>query len=382
MNCQYRQKIPCPPTTDPVTSPWCLAGTARSLMLLSQSSRKRWRQPRSGRFLDISRVYITEGSRSETHSEFTDSLQVVLDSGYISELDRREFNNSASQLEALLPSTKVIVCSISTVITPAVMSSFTTHMDGRLLHCPFRDNNTLRYHENWLDHASTTETGITYTVTGNASFATRSMVKLVRNPALRLFGNTVNILGAGRSEPDPAWLELTIAGAFASIFAKLRRSSSQYGIDDTIQLPEGIIPEPRLHVPGNKGFTIQVYNQGYGFRLSTVGVFAVVLLVLHAAIVLVGSVWQLFWERSVITAWSTVPEYLALGLGSTLVARVLDNTCAGITAGESLRTIVKVGVTSPEHLEIQVGRTGLKPVLGRYDAKYGSRAERQHKRRS
>lgn len=47
-----------------------------------------------------------------------------------------------------------------------------------------------------------------------------------------------------------------------------------------------------------------------------VNIFAVSLLMLHAAIVLVGSLWQLLWERSVINALSIVPEYLPLGLGS------------------------------------------------------------------
>lgn len=141
------------------------------------------------------------------------------------------------------------------------------------------------------------------------------------------------------------------------------------------------MPEP-LPPPDNIRFTINVCDQGYGFRLSSrVGILAVALLILHAVIVLVGSLWQLFWERSVINAWHTVPEYLALGLGGTLQDGVLDNTCAGITAGESLRAIVKVGVTTPEHLELQVG-TVMKPALGRFEAKYGSRTRRCHKRKS
>lgn len=129
------------------------------------------------------------------------------------------------------------------------------------------------------------------------------MVELVHNSALLLFGKTVNIIDPYSPETDPAWLEITIAGAFDSIFSNLRRSTSQYGIEDNIQLPESMILEPRVHNPANTGFTIEVYNQGYGFRLSTtVSVFAVALLILHAAIVVVGSLWQLCWERRVINA--------------------------------------------------------------------------------
>lgn len=381
VNCQYRQKVPCPPTMDPRTSPWCLEGSAINLMLLSQSDTTAWRTPRRDASLVISRAYITEGPRSETHSQFTDSPQVVLDGAFIPMLNPRSISDFSAKLEVLLPSTRAIVCSVSTVITLGVMSSFTTRMDSKFLHCPFRDNHTLRYHENWLDRASTNQTGFIDNSTGIVQFAARSMVELVDNSALLLFGKTVNIIDPIRPETDPAWLEVTITGAFASIFSNLRRSTSQYGIEGNVELPESMNVEPRLQNPANKGFTIEVYNQGYGFRLSTtVGVFAVLLLILHAAIVMVGSLWQLFWERRVINAWSTVPEYLALGLGSALEDGVLKNTCAGINGGESLRTIVKVGVTSPEHLELQVCGTGLKPVLCHFDAKYGSRARRGHKR--
>lgn len=382
VNCQYRQKVSCPPTMDRRTAPWCLEGSARHLILLSQTYLAKSTPPWKDVVLGISRAYITEGSKSEIHPQFTDSLQIVLDDSVIPLPNRSGYNSSSSQLERLLPSTKAIVCSISTVITPAIMSSFTTRMDGKFVHCPFHNNSTVQYHADWLHHTSALS-GWTATPPIITTFPARSMVDLVGNVALRLLGTTVNIIDPWKPETDPAWLEITIAGAFASIFSTLRRSTSQYAIEREFELPANITLEPRLENPGITGFTIEVYNQGYGFRLSSaVGVFAVALLILHGLIVMVGSLWQLFWERSVIEAWSTVPEYLALGLGSTLDDGILNNTCAGITAGQSLQTIVNVGVTSPDHLELQVGGTGLKPVLGRFDAKYGSCAKRRHRGRN
>lgn len=399
VNCRYQPKIPCPPTMDPTISPWCIEGSAtpnRSLMLLSQLSAPDQHSGTGKRVggLVVSRAYITEGHKSQTHSRFVDSLQVVFDVAYLHRKQSADFDkdtggphNHTEGINFSLPTTNVTVCSVSTVITPAVVSAFTIPMDGRNVECAYRVNRTLQYYENYLDYSGVLDGSLfPFESSRGSTLTPRSMVELVTNPVLRNFGKVVNMM-AYRMEMDilrdPAWLEITIGGAFVSLFSTLELSTSQYSVDLNIELPESAMPEPRLHSPGGERSTINVYNQGYGFMLSSrVGILAVALLLLHAVIVVVGSVWQLFWQRSVINAWSTVPEYLALGLGSTLQDGDLDNTCAGITAVESLRTIVQVGSTTREHLELHVGRAGLRPVLGRLDAKYGARAKSRHRRRN
>lgn len=383
VNCGHRPKIPCPPTIDPGAAPWCLEDSTRpnrGLILLTQSSKQYIDLSAEGSltlYLSISRVYITEGARSKTHPQFVDSLLVVFDGAALPCDNPLDCPNN-TRMDLLLPSTNVTVCSISTVITPAVLSSSNIFIDGRDMDCAYGGNRTLRFHERWLDHAISSLPDPIYAqvASGNTTFAPRSMVQPVINPNMRRFGDAVNFFSYIEPIIDPSWLEIVVGGSFVSVFSWLGLSTSQYAIESTIVLPETLMPEPLVHVVEEIWYTIKVYNQGYGFQLSTrVGRLAMVLLTVHAVIVIAGSLWQLFWERRVINGWNTVPEYLALGLGSKLQDGDLDNTCAGITAGESLRTIVNVGVTTPEHLELQVGGAGMESVLGRFDAKYGSRAQ-------
>lgn len=334
------------------------------------------------RSLGISRVYITEGSRIATSPAFFDSLRIVFDSGVVPWGNSSDFLSNDTRINIAIPTKTIAVCSISITLTPAVLTAFKIRVDGKFVDYSIHGNKTLQYHERWLDHAGTVPKlqGISHLVSGDYTFPPRTMLQPVPNLNLVCYGEAVNFMDPRAPCDDPSWLEIAVGGAFASRFSWLGRSTSQYSLDPNITLPDALMPEPRLQTPGNKGYTIKVYNQGYAFQLSTkVGILAVTLLVLHAVMVLVGSLWQLFWERSVIGAWNTVPEYMALGLGSDLPDGVLENTCAGITTGESLQIIVKVGVTTPEHLELGVGRTRMKPVLP--EAKYGSRARRRHKRR-
>lgn len=391
VNCRYRQKVRCPPTMDPKIAPWCLEGSAtpsRGLLLLSQSSvdnmpGNKYEFP--GHNVAVSKTYITEGDKSKTHPQFSESLQLVVDTFEMAWEKVSDWGNSSARFDITLPSTNVTVCSISTVLTPALLSSFTVRMDGRNVDCAYLVNRTLQYHEDWLDHSSTVNKSRLFAEsTQPSTLVPRSMVKLVVNQTLRMLGDVVNGMSYDMllaNSADPAWLEIAVAGAFVSVFSTLGKSTSQYSVGHKVKLPESAMSEPRIS-DWYKVLTINIYNQGYGFKLSSrVGILAVVLLMLHAVIVVAGSVWQLFWERRVIKAWTTVPEYLALGLGSTQDG-ALENTCAGISGAQSLRTIVKVGVTTPEHLELHVGGNDLKPALAQFDAKYGSRAKRGHRRRN
>lgn len=86
-----------------------------------------------------------------------------------------------------------------------------------------------------------------------------------------------------------------------------------------------------------------------------------------------------------IVAWSTIPDYMTLGLGTSAREHELDNTCAGISAKQTLQSVVKVGQTKSEHLEIVVMDQRLppklfRPVLVELEKKYGSQG-RSHSRK-
>lgn len=386
VNCAFQPKKACPPSIDPGTAPWCLddfSGPSQNLILLAQKIEDNDAQF-PNRSLAIGRVYITEGRRTETNPAFFDSLLLVFNRGVVPWRNSPDFLSNDTRIKIAIPTKNMTVCSIATTLTPAVLTAFKIRVDGKFADYSLHGNRTIQFHERWLDHASMIPKpqGTIQLVSGNFTFPPRSMVQPIINPTLMGYGKAVNFMDPRAPCGDPAWLEIVIGGGFASRLSWLGRSTSQYAIHPNVTLPDALMPEPRLQTPGNKGYTIKVYNQGYAFRLSMkVGILGVMLLILHAVIVLVGSLWQLVWERSVFHAWNTVPEYMALGLGSDLPDGVLENTCAGIRAGESLRTIVKVGVTAPEHLELGVGKTGMKSVLGHFEAKYGSRVKRRHKHR-
>lgn len=155
------------------------------------------------------------------------------------------------------------------------------------------------------------------------------------------------------STMEAAEIEVILGGAFAAIHLFLPTCESQY------MVPEGMTMAgtwmPRQHLYDNMDDqSVQVYNQGYGFRLSTrTGRLGVAVLCCHIFIALWGSLWQLFrWK--VTAGWGTIPDYLALGLGSPLDQRGLENTCAGISSKRTFQTIVRVGARIPTYLEIAV----------------------------
>lgn len=136
------------------------------------------------------------------------------------------------------------------------------------------------------------------------------------------------------------------------------------------------MPEPPLSIP-ERNLTIPIHNLGYRYRLSSrTGLLGMTILIAHAVIVVFGSIWQMFLRRSLIPAWDTIPDYVALAFGSE-TPDVLDNTCAGIAATKSLQNIATVGETTKHHLEIAVGEqdpgSTMRSVKGKLDAKNGSR---------
>ncbi|MCJ1260741.1 hypothetical protein MMC22_000603, partial [Lobaria immixta] len=54
------------------------------------------------------------------------------------------------------------------------------------------------------------------------------------------------------------------------------------------------------------------------------------------------------------TAWDSTAELVALAMNSS-PTQVLQNTCAGIIGRQALKTLVRVLVTAPGHLELVFG---------------------------
>lgn len=339
------------------------------------------------------KVYITEGPRLPNNPEFTDSLEVVFHQGSVPSVDGVDSTFNETYLNSTIPTFKVTVCSISTSIKPSEIYSLLARYSSEYADYSSLEHKTLLFHQRWFDGSNwlrdelLTERPERFS-TGNLTLPPRNMSELTDNPHLRRFGEVVaSSVGKldGRAISDPSTLETVVSGAFVSVYSYLWPSTTQYLWPSAWEcknlslpaLPKSLMPEPENLFPPLKR-TMRLYNLGYGFRLSSrTGILGIIVLLAHAAIVVLGSLWQLLWQRSVIAAWDTIPEYVALGLGSTIPAEVLDNTCAGISSGKTLQNIVRVGETTDQHLEIIVGEempgARLATVLGRVSGTYGSR---------
>lgn len=322
-------------------------------------------------------VYMTEGPRTPTNPEFTDSYQVIFDTGNIT-----SFLNGK-----LLPTSKIVVCSILTRMQPAVTTSLALMFRPEYAEYRSLENKTIQFHEHWLDSINWMRNNYDIDVTmqfanWNLTVPPRNMSVPTRNVYLAQFGSFLGsfllpILNAPGNNMAMN-LETVVSAAFLSIYSCSGDSDSQYPAALAPLLLDSVKPESPIY-PLPRNLTVTVYNLGYGFRLSSrTGILGVTILIAHAVIVVLGSLWQLFWWRSVITAWGTIPDYIALGLESEIpLTNVLDNTCAGITVGITLQNLARVGETTDQHLEITVGAgTGMKSVLGKPGAKYGSRGSR------
>lgn len=313
-------------------------------------------------------IYITEGPRLTNYTDFASSLEVVIDEKY---------QNPGDLAMSTTPA--VIVCSLSARVLSATISSadvvFTANIADYHEYQVLADGThepalPLIYHKHWLDSLDLIKSddylydeGALETATGNVTFSRRNSSRVTSNPALQLFAatlmpfnETINYarnLTWVNSTMEAAEIEVILGGAFAAILLFLPPCESQYMVPEGMKMSGTSMPQQHLYDLVHQ-LNVQVYNQGYGFRLSThTGRFAVALLCCHILIALWGSLWQLF--RWKITAgWGTIPDYLALGLGSPLEQIGLDNTCAGISSKRTFQTIVRVGVRIPTHLEVAV----------------------------
>lgn len=95
VNCHYRPKEQCPTTPGSKSPAWC----PQNLVLLFQDTVPA---------LYPLRVYMTEGPRKEKYPGFTDSYEVILDTGYQWGIGGPE--HLSNEAYTPIPTSKVIVC--------------------------------------------------------------------------------------------------------------------------------------------------------------------------------------------------------------------------------------------------------------------------------
>lgn len=395
VQCRQSWKLPCTGTYSN-SSHWCYLDTTGNNSALIRSSHNLLLMDGTATGASPKGVYMTEGpSLPNQYSKFRFSFEVLIDLGN----DPKNGPNS-NQPDA----GNITICSISTMLRPMTISS---------LHIPFSpqfadyhqstaENEFSRagiYHENYLYYVhdcppalTNNETTSTITTYLNFTYPPRNMSKPSNNPCFTRFAKIFLNSDSGsalftqqnlrQGQVEAAALEIVVGGAFLQLIAYLNPTSSQYSVATRLILPESLMPEARDSFPDTTTYVLKVYNQGYGFRLSSrTGLLGMIVLIAHAIIAVFGSLWLVLWERMVISAWNTIPDYLALGIGSSITGQALENTCAGISGARTLGTVIVVGETTPEHLEITIvsGDTGNRPqsvlVRNRYGDKYGRRDE-------
>lgn len=327
------------------------------------------------------RIWLTEGPRIAENQHYSDSIEVL-------------FEKRPDELESQYDLT---ICSLSAILVAAVATSYGTfNFDEKveyLDHVFLPDGTSapprkFLFHENWLDRAysydpdlwlsqsflhpasinqTLFDVGSPYPVVQYA-YPTGSMVypdnfTYPARPGLAPRMNSFGSLGASLihavgypamdiSEAFP--VEAIVGGALTYLLSWSLPSYSQYS------MPYDQIPEAfRLGPPESFShpYTVELFRRGYGFQLSSrTGYLGVAVLVSHAVIVIAASLWRIVKGRPVIHAWSTVPDYVCLGSGSSSLVVTHRNTCAGVAGEAALTGMVKVGESghlgSTPHLEI------------------------------
>lgn len=338
------------------------------------------------------RVWITEGPRIHNNRHFSPSIEVVLEKGLYTP------RNSTDRRNAWPPAIDLIVCSITTVLKPAIASGYDHRFSAQELR--FFPNTsgeaprTLIFHENWLDRAfnyfgtSTSPGGLnvanstkkvvgaadedfhgtqegwkpTISVTvaspDNFKYPPRSARTYTNNTALKLFAKAARNsippngvykgLGFDASQP-----EIVVGCAFVYALSWIQPSGWRYSALPSM-LPDELKPVSSQPVISSTiNHRLEVFKERYGFRMSTItGAMAAIVLITHALLSVLATVVHLVRKRSIINAWNSVAEYTALGVGSQHVAEAFKHTCGGITATRTLQTLIKVRARTEGHLEI------------------------------
>lgn len=313
-----------------------------------------------------------------------------------------------------IPRLGIIVCSTSarigsTTITASdtmVYHKYSPYADYQILANGTKESSSpLLFHEHWigavgaLSEVVNANYNAPITSTGKDNVGPRNPNIVTPNRILQEIGYLLVVQFWKASlkplqervvrDIEAAEIELPISGAMSALLSRMWPTYSQYALPATDRLPDTYLPRQHFYDDQTEA-TIKVYQLGYGFRLSTrTGVLGIAVLLCHAVIALAGSFWQVFRWRKVITAWSTVPDYLALGVGSSTVQPGFENTCAGVSAKRTLQSIVTVENSVQQHLGVEMTVAGttfgtqsnpvarkVVPILSRVTDLYGERGNK------
>lgn len=319
---------------------------------------------------DEPRVWFTEGTRIQSNSHYSDSIEVVFEKP----LGHASFMYNLT------------VCSFSVTLVAAIATSYGADYTAEKVeyfdYILLPDGKTAEprkflFHENWLDRAYGYDPNLrllepepplggSMVTRENFSYPIGSMVypdnftypeRPGLNPKKNLFGDLgSNLLFAlgwywtdeSLEAQDEAFpVEAVVGGLLTYLLSWSLPCESQYSMPYE-QIPERFRLEPPQSFP--IVYSWEIYRKGYGFRLSTrTAYLGATILLLHAITAIVGSLWQLK-RDSVICAWSTVPDYALLGSGSPSLLMAYPNTCAGVTGDNALAGLVRVAETIPPYV--------------------------------
>lgn len=108
-------------------------------------------------------------------------------------------------------------------------------------------------------------------------------------------------------------------------------------------------------------FRMETHVNGYAYSLdgSITTKLAVAILLLHASLALVHSLYEIFTGFSS-SSWESIAELLALAMNSAPTA-ALQNTCAGISQLATMKLLVRVAAKEADHLELEFASPSPRP---------------------
>lgn len=339
--------------------------------------------------IDEPRVWLTEGPRIEGNSHYSDSIEVILEK-LPTPTDPRSILNERFMYN-------LTVCSFSGALVAAIATTYgvqnVAEYVGYLDHVLLANGSTapprkLLFHENWLDRAYGLDPAFHHTKPEDTAYPTGSMeypdnFTYPARPGTTARDTLFGSLGwfftsaggfefVNKPNPKPVpheafQVEMVVGGMLAYLLSWTPPSSSQYSMAYE-QIPEDFRLGPAQS--WSIGYVWQVYHEGYGFRLSTrTAYLGVVVLIVHSAVAITASLWQLLVRRRIISGWSSVTDYLFLGVASRDLENAYPHSCAGVTGDQALGSLVVVVESTPllnsptPHLEM-IFNDPANPVIG------------------
>lgn len=417
--CRLRAKESCINTTSTDDEEWCYvpafenpaAGGAlrsnRDLLLISDH--RPFNYAFASYFPNLTeymlpKMYITEGPRIEGNERFTNSIMFVFEEYEGSNLFVCTTNATLKGATILVTDLKSIRDHIN-----ADYHEYISHPNFDNVTTTLEPSRPLIYHEHWLDTLHMYNYDIKRGALVNLKNQTSSGLKTPDYSTPRFSrGVTINsklknwgaaVVQSSAFFTGPIWIsindwachlkqidisefnpppenpvlppqsyieagmvEIAVGGSWFNILLDTDPSETQYQskISQTLIPPtiKEAYPEPIRNYSSSFYEPLALYRFGYGYRMSSrTSVLAAFLLSLHAVIALVGSIWQLR-QGSIVISRGSIPEYVALCVGSLPPTEGIKNTCAGIQNAETLQRRVRIGETVNQHLEIAVIGSG------------------------